>query len=76
MKSGSLFNLIRDKVTDSQLNTIYTLVTGFDGYVDGVNETPDLDPVDIPDNPIRCNWTACRLVSMADPLPDDIERCQ
>ena len=76
MRSGNLFNLIRDRVTESQFNVIYTMVTGMEVYSRAGDDFPEDHPSVPVTNAIQCNWTACRLKNDSDPVPDDIERCQ
>lgn len=60
-------------MTESQLNGIYTMITGLESYShpDNVSETEGMALSDV----IECGWTECRLASMSDPVPEDIERC-
>lgn len=76
MRSGNLFNLIRDRVTESQFNVIYTLVTGMQTYSESGDDFPDDHSSEPVTDAIQCNWTACRLQTEQDEVPDDIERCQ
>lgn len=73
MRSGSLFNLIRDKVTASQFNAIYSMVTGVRAFSHPDNFPEDeVSPVV---EAIECGVTRCRVKSPSDPLPENIERC-